>query len=93
MSAARPVILGIDGVARRLLEDAGAGIYVTPEEPAEFANAVLELQADSRRCEQYGQSGLAFVREHYSREKLARRYLEILEAKVLSAPRARAVRG
>jgi len=31
MSCARPVILGVDGQARKIMEEAQAGIFVEPE--------------------------------------------------------------
>ena len=46
MSAKRPIILGIDGVARELVENAGAGLFVEPENAQEFADAVLKLIPD-----------------------------------------------
>ena len=91
MSAARPIILGIDGVARQLLEEAGAGVYVEPQQPRAFAQAVRELKRDPQRCQQCGECGRRFVQTHYSREQLAEQYLAVLETKVRSRARMRAV--
>jgi len=92
MSAAKPTIIGIDGVARKLVEDAGAGVYVEPENAAEFAQAVLELKDNPRLRRQYGESGLKFVRENFVRDALARKYLDILLNKVVRSGRQRAVK-
>ena len=46
MSCARPVILGVDGHARRVMEQANAGIFIQPEDPAELAEAIMRLAAD-----------------------------------------------
>ena len=46
MSAKRPIILGIDGVARELVENAKAGTFVEPENAQEFADAVIKLKDD-----------------------------------------------
>lgn len=89
MSAARPVILAIDGAARGLLERAGAGVYVPPESPEQLADAVCELSRHPERCKQYGESGLRFVRAHCSRESLANEYLAVLETRVLRGGRTR----
>lgn len=91
MSAARPVILAIDGVARELVEKAGAGVFVPPEDPVAFAQAVRELKDNPAACEEFGRSGLGYVQEHFSRERLAARYMDILKEQVCGAPRARAV--
>lgn len=84
MSAARPVIIGIDGVARKLIEDAGAGIYVEPENAKAFANAVLKLKENYQFCNEYGENGLDFVRKSFAREILAEKYVNILTDKVVS---------
>lgn len=92
MAAARPVIVGIDGVARKLVEDAGAGIYVQPEDPAAFAEALLKLKADPSLCSRFGENGLHYVSENFARNVLAAKYLKILENKVLADKRQRATK-
>jgi glycosyltransferase involved in cell wall biosynthesis len=84
MAAAKPIIIGIDGVARKLIEEAGSGIYVEPENPQEFAEAVLKLKDNPELCREYGQNGLSFVRENFDRKMLADEYLNILSNKVVT---------
>ncbi|GMU23984.1 MAG: glycosyltransferase WbuB [Phycisphaerae bacterium] len=93
MAAERPVILGIDGVARQLIERAGAGIFVPPEDAAAFAAAVRDLADDPERGRRYAESGLAFVRAHYSREKLANDYLGVLQRVVAAGEERRRAIG
>jgi colanic acid biosynthesis glycosyl transferase WcaI len=78
LAAGRALILGVDGEARRLVEEAGAGVYVRPEDAGELAEAVLNLQGRPRDCEQMGRRGRAFVEQGYSRGALARKYLDVL---------------
>lgn len=85
MAMRRPIILGLEGEARALLEQAGAGIAVTPESAAELAAAVTRLADDRELGARFGASGCAHVREHYNREKLALRYLDVLEDLAASA--------
>jgi len=82
MSAAKPVIIAIDGVARKLVEDAKAGIYVEPENAEELAGAMLKLKGNAQLCEEYGRNGLNFVRQYFDRTVLADEYLDILINKV-----------
>jgi glycosyltransferase involved in cell wall biosynthesis len=80
MSCARPVILGIDGVARNLVCDqAGAGIFVQPENAVAIAGAILELAADPVRRDELGSNGRRWIMAHYSWEALAADYLEIMQ--------------
>lgn len=78
MACRRPVILAIDGVARELLETAGAGIYVEPESTDEFFDAVQRLKQDAQLREAMGSSGERYVHEHFSRSQLADKYIELL---------------
>ena len=80
MAVARPIILGVDGQARKIVEEAGAGVVIEPESSGELAEAVLRLKRDRPLAERLGKSGLAYVRRYHSHDALARRYLEILES-------------
>jgi colanic acid biosynthesis glycosyl transferase WcaI len=79
MSCARPVILGVDGHARNVLEQANAGIFIQPEDPAELAEAITRLAADPALCESLGRNGRQHVLQHFSRPRTARTYLDILQ--------------
>jgi len=79
MSAEKPVIIGIDGVARALVENANAGLYAEPENPEAFVGAVEELKATPERGREFGTGAREFVAEHFSREALSRKYLKIIE--------------
>jgi glycosyltransferase involved in cell wall biosynthesis len=92
MSAARPVIIGIDGIARKLIEDADAGIYTEPENANEFAETVLELKNNPQLCKEFGQNGLYFVKHNFDRKVLAGKYLDILTNKVISDKKQRTVK-
>jgi colanic acid biosynthesis glycosyl transferase WcaI len=79
-SGARPVILGVDGEARRVLETADAGISVKPEDPDSLAEAVLYFDKHPDLRARYGQNGRRFVLQEYSRERKAADYIEVLKS-------------
>lgn len=79
MSCAKPILLGIDGVARELIEESKSGYYVDPENPKEFAEKVLKLKEDPSLSKELGGNGLKFVTENFSREALAEQYVNVLE--------------
>ena len=67
MAAARPIILGVGGEARALLERAGAGIAIEPENAEELAQTILDLRAKSQLRAALGENGRRFVdREFHS---------------------------
>lgn len=75
----RPVLLSVDGEARRVMETAAAGVFVPPEEPAALAEAILTLQANPLLREQMGRRGRTYTEAHYSRQALAERLAGELE--------------
>ena len=79
MSCKRPIIVAIDGVARTLVESAGAGLYAEPEDPDSFIQALDELRNDPRRMAEMGENGYRHAAANYSREALADKYLRLLE--------------
>jgi glycosyltransferase involved in cell wall biosynthesis len=75
----RPVLLSVDGEARRVMETAAGGLFVPPEDPAALAEAILTLRADPARCEEMGRRGRAYTEAHYSRQALAEKLAGELE--------------
>jgi len=92
MSTGRPIILAIDGAARKLIEEANAGIYVEPEKPTAFVEAVRRLKSDDNLCKQYAENGRKFVTEKFARSALAEKYMDILVNKVMADKKQRAVK-
>jgi colanic acid biosynthesis glycosyl transferase WcaI len=88
MACARPVILGVDGHARKVLEQAQAGSFIQPEDPPGLAEAVMRLAADPALRESLGRNGRQHVVRHFSRQHTARTYLEVLQDLQRSQPQA-----
>jgi glycosyltransferase involved in cell wall biosynthesis len=84
MSAEKPIIVGIDGVARQLVEEAQVGIFAEPENPHAFVDAVLKLKNSPELMLKYGKNGRIYATENFPRQKLAEKYLGILEKLVSS---------
>ena len=82
MAAQKPMLIATNGESRRLVESAGAGIGITPEDSDELAAEIEHLQNDEELRHQMGQSGYAFVLANASRKRLADDYLWLLEAVV-----------
>lgn len=79
LAAGRPIILGIDGVIREVVDAAGAGVFVPPGDDAKLAEAVLELlRADSGKRHRMGRAGREYVIRHFNREDQAREFSSLL---------------
>lgn len=71
MACARPILLGVDGEARRCAErEAGAAIYVEPENAEALVSAILYLREHSEEADLLGQRGRAYVEAHFNRDQL-----------------------
>ncbi|MGA7402235.1 MAG: glycosyltransferase family 4 protein [Candidatus Sulfotelmatobacter sp.] len=88
MSCARPVILGVDGQARAILEEARAGLVVEPENSGALANAIRFLNANRERSRELGQNGRDYIIRKFSRRQTAERYIGVLQ-RLLSEPERR----
>ncbi|MFZ0319168.1 MAG: glycosyltransferase family 4 protein [Candidatus Sulfotelmatobacter sp.] len=88
MSCARPVILGVDGQARRVLEEAQAGLVIEPENSDALADAIRYLAANSEMAGKLGRSGREYIVRNCSRRQTAEKYTRVLEA-VLNLPEHR----
>ena len=79
MSCARPVILGVDGQARKIMDQAGAGVYVEPENAAALVQVIAQLGANPVLRETLGRNGRRHIIEHFSRQQKAKAYIGVLE--------------
>ncbi|MEM8972466.1 MAG: glycosyltransferase family 4 protein [Pseudomonadota bacterium] len=89
MAMACPIVLGVEGEAEALLNEAQAGIAVTPEDALELATAVRRLADEPSTVQQFGENGLSFVTANFDRTKLAARYVEVLKSVAASPNRSR----
>ncbi|MEO6216941.1 MAG: glycosyltransferase family 4 protein [Sphingomonas sp.] len=79
MALSRPIILGVEGEARALVEAGGAGLAITPEDADALAATVVRLAHDPALAERLGTSGRAFVEREFDRTRLAANYATALQ--------------
>jgi colanic acid biosynthesis glycosyl transferase WcaI len=89
MASGRPVLLGVQGEAEKILTDAEAGIPFEPENASALADAVARLADDPALARRLGESGAGYVRQHFDRAVLARRFLDALRRCVPDSERGR----
>jgi glycosyltransferase involved in cell wall biosynthesis len=71
LAAGRPIVLAIDGVIRKVVEEAKAGIFVPPGESEKMAQAIIGLSKDPAATMQMGMNGRQYVCEHFDRKQMA----------------------
>jgi len=79
MSCARPVILGVDGQARAILEEANAGLVIEPENCRALANAIRQLAGNREMARGMGERGRESVVRKFSRRETAEKYIRVLK--------------
>lgn len=93
MGFGRPFVALVRGDAATIARESGGGEVVEPEDAAGLAAAVRRLRAlPPCALAQMGQRGREYVRTRYTRERMALRYLDLLEelvARRRSAARAK----
>ncbi|MFL6445430.1 MAG: glycosyltransferase family 4 protein [Candidatus Sulfotelmatobacter sp.] len=78
MSCARAVILGVEGQARQILEDAGAGLAIEPENADALAAAITQLDHNREQAKTLGEQGRAYILQKFSRASTAQKYITVL---------------
>lgn len=87
MACGKPLVLSVAGEAAELVEAAGAGICVAPEDSVAIQQAILALNKDRSGARRMGDNGRAFVLQHFSRDARALELNQALET--LFSPPAR----
>jgi glycosyltransferase involved in cell wall biosynthesis len=75
---ARPIVIGVPGEAGDLVERAGAGVAIEPENAEQLVDAVERLADDPALCERLGRAGHAYGVRHHDRDHLADDYLQVI---------------
>ena len=78
MAMGRPIILGVEGEAREIVEEGQAGLGIEPENSASLCAAILKLARNPALARQLGENGQAYVTAHFDRRILARRFEAVL---------------
>ena len=86
MACARPVILGVDGQARQIVEEAAAGVVIEPENAGALSEAIRQLAANPELGNSLGQNGREYILQKFSRASTAQKYIEVLK-RVVKDPR------
>jgi glycosyltransferase involved in cell wall biosynthesis len=79
MAVKKPIILGVRGESQEIIESAGSGICIEPENAEELAAAILKLADSPAYCQQLGEAGKKCVEAEFDRAVLAKRFEDVLE--------------
>jgi glycosyltransferase involved in cell wall biosynthesis len=75
---AKPILLGVEGIAAEIVEGAGAGICIEPENADQLVQAVLRLASDRELGRRFGRAGYEKIAAAYDYSALAREYAGLI---------------
>jgi len=79
MSCASPVILGVEGQAQQIVEEAKAGLVIEPENCEALVEAIERLAEDATLRSTLGINGREYIVRRFSRQQTAEDYIVVLE--------------
>lgn len=85
MAMGKPIIMGVRGEALKIVEEAGAGLAMEPENPASLLDCVERLNRGSYGVAKIDEV-MGYLQQHFSRDTLAERMLTTIERVVNSRP-------
>jgi glycosyltransferase involved in cell wall biosynthesis len=74
MAAKIPVLLCVDGEARRIVEDSNCGLFVEPENSVMLAEKVKLLVSQPKLLIEYGQNGNRIAKEQFDRNVVIKNF-------------------
>ena len=78
MAMERPLILGVEGESKAIIEEADCGICIEPENDEELVGALRKLHDENGLGMRLGKNGRKCVEGRYNRDSLAAEYLTLL---------------
>lgn len=78
MALKKAILIGVDGEAREIIEEAECGVFFEPENENDLAGKLLTLKKNEALLNGMGESGYNFMMKNFDRKKLAQKMLDNL---------------
>ena len=76
-----PILLGVDGEARKLfIDEAKAGLYYEPENYISLAKSIIKLEEDQTLAKNLGEQGKIYVENKFDRNNIANNFINCLKS-------------
>ena len=82
MAAEKPILMGIDGVIREVVEKSDCGRFITPGDDEQLADGVLWMKDNFDQAIEMGKRGREYVIEHFNRDKHSAEFLSLAQSVV-----------
>jgi glycosyltransferase involved in cell wall biosynthesis len=84
MAASKPILLSVDGEARKIIEQSEAGFYYEAESADQLSKKIIWLKTHTKEAEGMGRKGRDFVIKNYSRKVQAQKMLDSFQELILN---------
>jgi len=78
MAMGKPIIMGVKGEALKIVEEAGAGLAMEPENSESLLECVERLSQTQVDVAEHRESVRQYLKTNFTRDKLAERFLEVI---------------
>ena len=82
MALKKPIIMGVDGESRKILDDAECSINIEPENANDLVKAIYYFKNNPEEIDRKGIKGLNYMLKNFSREILANKMIENIKSLV-----------
>ena len=79
MADSRPVLLVIDGVIRKVVEEAKCGLFVQPGNADDLVKMTIWLSQNKAEAREMGKAGQKYLVDHFNRIELANKFIKVME--------------
>ncbi|MGE5351603.1 MAG: glycosyltransferase family 4 protein [Syntrophothermus sp.] len=86
----KPILIGVNGEARMIIESANGGMYFEPENAVDLAEKVCHYYSSESERKLHGENGFRFVLERFDRKKLAAEYMVLIKKTILLSSQVKA---
>jgi len=80
MSTGRPIVLGVGGISRSIIDSAQAGIPIDSQDASALVDAVRRLKDRPELRREMGRNGRRHILQSFSRRDLAASYCRVLDS-------------
>jgi len=75
----KPILMGVEGESRKIIENARCGIFFEPENSEDLVARVLEFSENGKDAQLMGHNGHNFVMANFNRKKIAAEMIDLIE--------------
>ena len=84
-ACAKPLLMGVQGKAAEMIDNAGAGISFEPENAVALVEALLRFYNDRNLLRETGLNAEKNIAAVHNRDKQAEEYIRVIEEKIIKA--------